>query len=281
MPAYNHEKYVEQALDSVAAETYPALELLVCDDGSSDSTYRIACDWNARHPDVSGRVLRHTHAGIGRTFNRLLGEARGVFVTALASDDELVPGGIAARVAAATTSGARAVFGDALVIAADGTETAPSALRLYGADVQRLQRDPAAELISRWRVPGPVLLAETVALRELGGWSEDVLIEDWDLYLRLAARGWLRYIDVTVGRYRVHQRNVSADPARRSEILADHRRVAKRNAPLFRGGKRAALVLQRVAYQPWLVETEYNRVSHFPARLASKFIRSIAERIAG
>ena len=257
IPAYNHEKYVARTLDSIAAETHRPLEVLVCDDGSTDGTRSVIEHWIDAHPELDAHMMRQANAGIAKSLNRLLAEAHGEYVVPLASDDELIPGGISRRLEA-LGSGVHAVFGDANVIDSQDELLAPSALRWAGSSIGRLLHDPAAEIISRWTVPGPVLLVEKTALRDLGGWSEDLIVEDWDLYLRLAAKGWIRYADTVVARYRIHGGNVVRDQAKRKRVLRDHRRVATRNARLFTGRKAFALRLQRIRYTSWISDTQYS-----------------------
>lgn len=249
VPAFNHERFIESALDSVASEGYEPMELLVCDDGSTDGTSTVAASWSQRHRTIDFRLFRHDNVGIGRTFNRLLREARGSYVAPLASDDELVAGGIRRRLRA-MTGGIRAVFGDAEAIDGRGRVIHPSVLVNNGVNKRRLQRDVAAEIIFNWGVPGPVLLAETAALREIGGLSEDLIVEDWDLYLRLAARGWLAFEDVVVARYRIHGAGASWLPANWSRMVEDQRRVALRNRHLFHGRHRMLLRFQQLVYTP-------------------------------
>ena len=265
VPAYNHAAYVGGCLDSIRNETHRPLEVVVCDDGSTDETFAVVERWIALHPDLPVRLLSQTNQGITRTLNRLLGEAKGEYVTMVASDDELIAGGIALRIAA-LRCGSRAVFGDAQVIGADGGMMYRSFLDLHGANRRRLQRDVAAEIILKWAVPGPVLLSETEALRAVGGYSEDLMIEDWDLYLRLAARGWLRFVPAPVARYRVTQTNWSSRRRNYGRIDSDLRTSAERNRHLFRGRHRAMIELQRLFYTPPFV---------WPLRLTSKAWRTV------
>ena len=249
VPAYNHAGFVGACLGSIRSETYRPLEVLVCDDGSTDGTYSAVERWISHNRDLPVRLLSQANQGITRTLNRLLAEAQGEYVTMVASDDELISGGIAVRLAA-IGSGVRAVFGDAEVIDADGRTLHASFIDMHGANRRRLQRDVAAEIILKWAVPGPVLLSETDALRAIGGYSDDLMIEDWDLYLRLAARGWLRFVSAPVARYRISQTNWSGRRRNYRRIDSDLRKSAERNRRLFRGWHRAMIEFQRLFYIP-------------------------------
>lgn len=96
VPAYNSEKTLESTLKSALLQSYPGKEILVCDDGSTDDTVKIA----AKNPDV--RVIRNEkNMGIGYTLVRLMNESKGKYVVYLCADDmfanEFVVGDIVAQ----------------------------------------------------------------------------------------------------------------------------------------------------------------------------------------
>jgi glycosyltransferase involved in cell wall biosynthesis len=93
IPAFNAERFLAQALDSVLSQTYPVADILVVDDGSSDGTYALA---TAHSPRV--RVERQDNAGIGAARNRGVEMAHGDVVAFLDADDLLTSSSIACRV---------------------------------------------------------------------------------------------------------------------------------------------------------------------------------------
>lgn len=238
IPAFNHEAYVREALDSAANEGYPALEIVVIDDGSTDSTWAKIQEWRqANGASLPVTSLRQSNAGLTRTLNRLLDLARGEFVVMLASDDRLLPGGIAPRVELLESSPELlAVFADCRKIDADGA-VLEEHLTGFGDPRarERMTSDPAREIVKRWSVPGPVILYRRHAIQGIGGYSEDLMLEDWDLYLRLASRNAIAYLDQVVADYRWHGDNTVAR-AEHSIGLADElREVAWRSRKLFGG----------------------------------------------
>lgn len=219
VPAYNHERHVAACLDSVAAETWPRLELVVLDDASTDDTYAVAQAWAARYGDRFERVsvLRNeANAGVGATLNRLVEKARGRYVVTLASDDLLVAGGIAARVEHLRSTDSRgAVIGDCWLTDDTGVVRQESAyVSLHGARKQALAAPSGIrrEIILNWSVPGPVLLFDRDLVARIGGrmYDESLIAEDRDLYLRLLALDALRFVDVPVAVYRLHGTNTGA-----------------------------------------------------------------------
>jgi len=90
VPAYNVERYLQQCLDSLLAQTQP-VDIFCCDDGSSDATGRILDDSAARFPQV--HALHHPNRGMSATYNRLLDELPPEydFVGIVDSDDYVHP----------------------------------------------------------------------------------------------------------------------------------------------------------------------------------------------
>jgi len=94
VPAYNHEKYVIDAINSVINQTYQNLELIVIDDGSTDSTWEKLHSLKGKCDKRFKRTVFETQKNHGLLFteNRLFHElATGEYIVLLASDDKLLP----------------------------------------------------------------------------------------------------------------------------------------------------------------------------------------------
>lgn len=90
MPAYNCEKYVVEAINSVLAQTYKNWELLVLDDGSKDNTLQIIEEFSQKDPRI--KALRNRkNIGVSATRNRGIGLASGDWIAFLDSDDMWEP----------------------------------------------------------------------------------------------------------------------------------------------------------------------------------------------
>jgi len=91
VPVYNAERYVGEALDSILAQDYGPLEVIVVDDGSTDDSAAIAAERPVR-------LIRRSHAGIAPTRNAGLAAAEGELIAFLDADDIWFPGSLATRV---------------------------------------------------------------------------------------------------------------------------------------------------------------------------------------
>ncbi|MDO4331701.1 MAG: glycosyltransferase family 2 protein [Eubacteriales bacterium] len=89
VPVYNAEKYLNRCVDSILSQDYPHFELLLMNDGSTDSSGGI-CDAYAQK-DARVRVVHKENTGVSDTRNRALDLARGEYIQFLDSDDWIVP----------------------------------------------------------------------------------------------------------------------------------------------------------------------------------------------
>ncbi|QDH20788.1 glycosyltransferase [Saccharibacillus brassicae] len=83
IPLYNHEQFIEEAINSVLNQTYQNLELIIIDDGSKDRSLNIAQSFN----DPRLQVIAQENKGAHNTINRGLELATGEYLTILNSDD--------------------------------------------------------------------------------------------------------------------------------------------------------------------------------------------------
>lgn len=240
IPAFNHERFVQRCLDSVLEDPYPAKELIIIDDGSTDRTAERIADWVATHcMELPIEYVHRENRGIAATLNELVARASGEFLRPGASDDYLLPGGLDAQVRYLLAHPDKgAVIGDSVVVDQDGSKVHDSGMRdLHGADKTVYRSDDGIRraIISQWAIGGPVALMRRSALDTADRWSEGLRIEDWDLFLRLAARDALGFIDVSVCAYRIHSTNLSKTrhTATRVINLVESRQVAMRRTCLF------------------------------------------------
>lgn len=105
IPVYNRDRYLAEAIESILAQTYPAIELIVVDDGSSDRTAEVAQSYPViYHYQINGGISAARNAGIGL--------ATGEFLAFLDSDDIWVTDKLSKQMAAFESDpNLEAVFG--------------------------------------------------------------------------------------------------------------------------------------------------------------------------
>lgn len=90
LTAFNSQAHILRALSSAVDQTWPEIEIIVVDDGSTDSTFELIEQFAAGHPQV--RILRQLkNAGVAAARNRIVEEARGEFIAFFDDDDVSVP----------------------------------------------------------------------------------------------------------------------------------------------------------------------------------------------
>jgi cellulose synthase/poly-beta-1,6-N-acetylglucosamine synthase-like glycosyltransferase len=191
-PGYNEEKVIDEAVASLVALDYPAYEVVIIDDGSTDGTYARARAWAARPGRVPVRALTKPNGGKATALNHGIRHAKGEFVLCIDTDSVLSPDTlrVTARHFADPTVGA--VAGNVKVVNRRNLITWLQALE-YVEGLNMLRRAQAFfHLVNI--VPGPLGLFRRRAVLEVGGYPHDTFAEDADLTLLLLEHGWkLRY----------------------------------------------------------------------------------------
>lgn len=119
IPIYNSEKYLEECLDSIINQTYRNLEILLVDDGSTDSSALI-CDKYAQE-DKRITVFHVENGGVGRARNIGLENAKGDYIYFADSDDFFYKEAIESLLSGIEKTGADIAIGDYFLMDHDGT----------------------------------------------------------------------------------------------------------------------------------------------------------------
>jgi glycosyltransferase involved in cell wall biosynthesis len=222
MPFLDAGAFIEEAIESVLAQTMPAFELLLIDDGSKDRSTGIARQFSKEFP-AKVRYFEHAgHANRGKSASRNLGiaEARGRYLTFLDADDVFLPHKLAHQ--------------------SELLGRQPDAVMVYGAteywrswDKSRLLRrsdkpgklgvksgrlyGPPDLLVAWLRAPGIVpcicgLLARTAVVRATGSFDDRIhdLYEDQVFLVKMLMAGAVYVESGCAERYRQHAGSSSA-----------------------------------------------------------------------
>ena len=180
LPTFNRAPVLARAMNSVLAQDYRNLELIVVDDGSTDETEAVvkACR------DSRVRYARQANAGPGAARNAGLRLAAGEFVAFQDSDDEWLPTKLGKQMA--TFGGA----GPDLGLVACGHSNRggpPDRYREWVTDEWIQRGDIAGSLLTGLYFPTPTWVLRKSALERAGGFDESLpSCEDWDLAFRLS-----------------------------------------------------------------------------------------------
>lgn len=244
VPCLNQAHYLRAALNSVACQTYPSVETIVVDDGSTDDTAQVAASAGAM-------VFRQPNRGVSAARNHGLQAADGDYVLFLDADDELVPDAVRSGVEILERDpGASMVARCCSLIDSSGSLLVtsfqpPESDDLYG---EWLRRNLA------W-TPGAVLFRRKPLL-DIGGFPLDLgPAADYSVYLTLARSGRVLFENRPVVRYRQHDANMSRDvPRMLRATLAVLRRERRHLPPGYRKHFRAGLRAWRRFYGEQIIQ---------------------------
>lgn len=217
IPCYNHEHFVQEAINSVIYQDYKNIELIVIDDGSQDnSVEQIRRMTSASRERFVRFEFRHRpNKGLCATLNEALDWCKGQYFFALASDDVALPHKISFQVdklAKISNKNVVGIFSKIIPFTnkmppCNSMKKIPSAVRLY---------DFSDIFLRKSKLPAPSALLCLSSVMEVGGYDENLKIEDFYMWLKLTnSGGKLAYVDEVVTLYRRHEENTS----KKSELM--------------------------------------------------------------
>lgn len=204
--SYNHAPYIEACIKSVLAQTYPYIELLVVDDGSTDDSVDRISRLQAEH-GFDFQVQQNQ--GLTRTLNSAIARAKGELIVPFGSDDIMLPERLAKQVAYLADK-------PEVGICAGNIELIDSEGKLFPESRQRrdipfrrmdfddvfMERKPYA--------PATTLMIRKEALDKVGGFDPEIRLEDLAIELKITHAGY--YIDClgeVLACHRKHKTNSS------------------------------------------------------------------------
>jgi glycosyltransferase involved in cell wall biosynthesis len=216
LPAWNGERFLGEALESVGRQGWRSFEIVVVDDGSTDASGAIA----GAFPGV--RLLRQARAGVAAARNRGVDAARGELIAFLDQDDRFTPDKLERQVGAFLAEPALDLCFAHQRLFLDGISAPPPWVRPGWLD------GPLPGLL-----PG-TLVVRRRAFDAVGPFAEgEPIARDSDWLMRARSHGLRERLlpDVLLER-RIHAANQSADvSAGHLELLRAVRRAARRGAP--------------------------------------------------
>lgn len=203
IPTFNGVRWIDATIRSVLDQRYAPIEVIVCDDGSTDGTQELVAH---RFPIV--RLLCQANRGVSVARNRAVRAGSGPLLAFLDQDDLWEPDLLQAQVATLSAErDAGLVYADSWIVDARG--------QTHGRRGQHLryaQGDVFCDLLRGNFIPIETMVVPRDVFLNVGGFDPAYrYLEDYDLCLRIARAHPVLFTPDALARYRVHDTNLSHD----------------------------------------------------------------------
>ena len=219
MPAYNAEKYLREAIDSVLNQTYSDFELIIINDGSKDSTKDIILSY--KDPRII-YLENEQNSGICVTLNKGLDVARGRYIARMDSDDIMMPERLAVQVDYMDKNPQIGVCGSDIIVFGEGIAEHVFE-QIHSSD------DCAAGLLFNPSLAHPAVMMRSSILKskELRYEDEYRGLEDFRMWWNIAQYAEISNIPQALLRYRHHKgqetRNIQPETLVKSNLFRKER----------------------------------------------------------
>lgn len=267
IPAYNHERYIVECLDSVLKQNYKNYEIIIIDDGSSDQSDALITSWLMKHKDeVPHYVYKaRENRGVTETLNELISLSSGDFIFTLASDDRVTGSGIDDLV----NYFIQHCNEDSVLYSGVGTIDEESEYRTsYNEQlraryelINRSELHLLALMFCKWGEPFHYpFFTRNGFFKTCGSYPSQYNIEDYYIALRFFLFGDIRFTSYYSREYRIHKNE--AEKTRKRNYRDVMRTITSDAIKVSHGWKRMVLTLTNGFYS-----------NNFMIRVPSKIVR--------
>ena len=242
--SYKHKQYITDCFNSILAQTYNNMEILYLDDASNDGTFEKAGEYAQRFTDKFRRVIfiqNKDNQGLVKSLNKLVNLCEGKYVKFLAADDFLLPDSIEKlEIFMNEHTHFDMAYSNGVVGNSD-THFPIEKLDSFKYIYQKSQTSGSMifdDLYSRDFISAPTVMIRKEAYKKFGLYDEQIGVEDWEFFLRIAAKGNIGYLNEITVMYRILEDSLShsSRPERRMNmkkselmILEKYKHMAKQS----------------------------------------------------
>ena len=247
--SYNHEAFVEEALQSVVNQTYKSIELIAVDDFSVDRSALVIRKFISKNPSVEFLPLPG-NLGNCKAFNIGFKMSKGEFIIDLAADDILMPDRIEKGVKSFQALGKNVgvQFSDAELINRQGKSLGYHSDRFPHESIP--QGDLYCDLLARYFINSPTMMIRREVFAKLGGYDDSLAYEDFDFWVRSARDFEYHYIPEPLVKKRILEDSLGQSQQRRgSDQYLSTLRVCRKAMLLNRTPKENRALKKRIGYE--------------------------------
>ena len=213
--SYNQSKYIKENLDSIKAQTYLNIELIIADDASPDNSVEVFESWLNDNSYTAKKNFHQKNTGLATVLNECIELAKGKYIKLIAADDFLHPEAIENCVLKLEELGDEygMVFTDTYAI--DDNSKVIADIANYN-DLGNV--DPLIfkhELIKGNRIAALTVLMKLDVVKKTGKYDSNFIVEDYYRWLKISRDYLIAYVPKKLAYYRQHTNNISKTKADR------------------------------------------------------------------
>jgi glycosyltransferase involved in cell wall biosynthesis len=226
VPAFNRAKYIGDTIRSVLAQTLQDFEIIVYDDASTDETAEVVAQLK---DDRLSYYRQPQNVGIAKNRTSCIRAARGKYIAWLDADDLYYPQAIETQSRLLDNHPNVALVHSAYDVIDHAGQKLPDWPPPFSEDTVENAPDALAELVQSNYICAPTVMVRRVLQLEAGDYSKSLRdsSEDWEMWMRLAARGDIAYIAQRLAKYRVHESSASAATSPTGDRLKEDIRAVR------------------------------------------------------
>ncbi len=206
MGSYNHEKYIAEAVENVLNQTFPDLELVIVDDGSTDNSPKIIQEYQKTDPRVHA-FFHQENRGIPQTMNECLAAAQGKFVSFIGSDDLWVISKLEKQLAVLSVNEDLIVWSEGEVIDAQGAPNGAVFTEINACGNKPKSGRIFKEIICENYIFGQSALFKREFCRNLFFNRRLKYLSDFQFWADLAFEHEFLFMSEPLAKYRIHGKN--------------------------------------------------------------------------
>lgn len=244
IPAYNHEIYIQETIESIINQTYLNIELIILDDGSKDKTWEKITELKPKCENrfVKSHFETKQNEGTCITLNKLLKLSSGEFVYIIASDDLTKPQAIEKEVKFLQDNPDYALaVGDNEYVDSMGKQIFRTQ-KAFTSNIKNAKYKTVKEFLSSKLkidflsddfgsyktlykenyIPNGYLIRKNI-FETIGNFTKNAPLEDFWLMLQISKYKKMKYIDEILFSYRIHDTNTIGNSTRMRELTTQTR----------------------------------------------------------
>lgn len=224
VPSYNHERYIIDTLNSIFSQDIPrsAYEVIVVDDGSTDNSVDLLKKMQLSLPFV---LLTQLNSGVSTALNYGVKISTGTYIAISASDDIWEPNKLRLQLNELKAKPeSRFCYTNGSVFGVISKERYKPFL--FTGDVRKI-----VSVVNF--VPSSSIMFHRSLFDEIGGFSKNIALEDWDFIIRAASVTQFSCVDKPLIRYRTHQLNTMKQLRASRSILSKKYEVLHKNRSII------------------------------------------------